>query len=516
MPFSRQIAFSVGALALVLSLLVGTALAAPPAQGDILPTPTLPKVDNIEYSLTTVGGNADPVIYAHEPTGGFTFTDTVAQTHYPAGMSYTVGVTSEHGDIERVVWELHREEKFFIRIIADYDPATDQWVARVWDEGGQPPGLEGLFFWKATDNAGNTVTTEPQYTVYTDPNNVWYRMENNYLIFYYYGIGDDPNVIAHGMAEFIEGVHQRWIMGFGGSISYKPLAVGFPDEVAWGAKNLSGIATPGILGSTDGGMGLTTLVLRNVEDARNSADPCIAGVNWTEDYVIWDMYTTVAHEVTHMVQFEVMGGQVGLEWLSEGQAEYFTDTYRPYDARLRNLATLQDLPNLHTPIGSSLKQADGCGALSYYVGPSFLNYLVSTYGIDAHRQAMELMNSDNLLFYDAVERVTGVPFLDIENAWRTYLGFEPLTPENLDPSLALQPYEDSLFAVGDKVTLPAVPAMAMLYTEPVPNALIAGSCWANMEVEILAMGQLDGVIYIQVDCMGQKGWMTRDQVVGVE
>jgi hypothetical protein len=37
-----------------------------------------------------------------------------------------------------------------------------------------------------------------------------------------------------------------------------------------------------------------------------------------------------------------------------------------------------------------------------------------------------------------------------------------------------------------------------------------------MQVTILAMGQKDDVAYFQVDCMGQQGWMTRDQLIPPE
>ena len=53
----------------------------------------------------------------------------------------------------------------------------------------------------------------------------------------------------------------------------------------------------------------------------------------------------------------------------------------------------------------------------------------------------------------------------------------------------------------------------MIFKDPAPNALASGSCWANMQLTILQIGQLNDVIYVKVDCMGQVGWMTRDQLI---
>ena len=65
------------------------------------------------------------------------------------------------------------------------------------------------------------------------------------------------------------------------------------------------------------------------------------------------------------------------------------------------------------------------------MGASFINWLVSNYGIETHRQIVELMtpSEDHLLgmdFNDAIVQATGKPFDELENEWRAYLELPPL------------------------------------------------------------------------------------------
>jgi hypothetical protein len=367
--------------------------------------------------------------------------------------------------------------------------------------------------------ADHFVDTETFYADYWDPNNTWFRVESDHYIMYWRGFhDDDPDTFATHMTEVIDGTVPRWIEGFGRELSYKPIAVIYPDPYALAEIRAGGEANARIAGFTSSQLGISvqSVGLPEIppgnENCIWSTQPEDRTLEWRIDY----MYTTTPHEFTHLYQYDVMGSPKGYLWVSEGQPEWFANGLGNGDEVLRHLATLQNIPSLTTDIGWRLPEEDGCTGLAYQVGASFYNYLLANYGgTAAHTQIVETFYNNGSL-YDAVEAITGRPFLEIENEWRAYLNFPPIDPADLDPSLALQPYEDSLLAIGDTITLPAVPAMSMIYQDPKPNALASGSCWANSQVTILAMGQLDGVAYFQVDCMGQKGWMTRDQLVGAE
>jgi hypothetical protein len=226
------------------------------------------------------------------------------------------------------------------------------------------------------------------------------------------------------------------------------------------------------------------------------------------------IYHTTTHEVVHLYQYDILGSPLGPEWWSEGQPQWFGIAPGKYDERLRRLATLQDIPSLRTEIGSEQTMADGCYALSYAVGASFINWLLTNYGGTAtHLEIAQLMRANSSI-YEAVEAATGKPFMEIENEWRAYLGFPALELADVDPASALGPAIDPVAAEGDTVTLPATPPLPGIYEAPGPNQLTSGQCFANTPVKILRVGSLDGVDYYQVDCMGQVGWMSRDQLVG--
>ncbi len=508
-------ALSMALLVLALAFPVG---AAPNAQtGPILPTPTLVPLTDVSYTLETVGGSPAPLTYAHEAMDSFTFTKTTVQSLYPAGMTFTVGVASSAGDIESVSWSMDRQGLYSERALAQYDAASDTWIAHPWSEGGMAIGREGMFSWQVRDTAGNTIRTAPQHVAYYDPEHVWWRTENDQVIMYWYGFEeDDPDGFARNLAQYMGGVEQRWVAGFGEKLAYKPLASVYPDLESFSARNLNPF-NEGVLGVTSGD-GTTVQRLYDPPPVppagRAYSCPYIRDESyWTMDDILASLFSVIGHEMTHLYQ-QAAGGGRGPTWWTEGQAEWFPNNTMDYaDERLRNLVALQDLPTLQGEIGYNTLAADNCNRLAYEAGASFINWFVTLYGLETLGEVIHLQYNDVIL-YEAIEQATGTPFLTIENKWRAYNGFALLNPADLDPSLALQPYEDSLFAVGDQVTMPALPAMALIYADPAPNAAVSGSCWANMEVEILRMGQLDGVAYFEVDCLGQVGWMTRDQLVG--
>jgi hypothetical protein len=511
-----------GVAAIVIAVgLALPAMAAPGAQGGNLPTPTLFPVTDVAYTLEQVGGQDETLTFTYADQDGFRFGETTVRSLYPDGMIFTVTPESDGGEIENVVLLIQFQHGKGTRFDAEWDRDQAQWVAHPWPAGGQPPWTSIDFRWRIGDQAGNHVETETYHVDYWDRDNTWFRLESDYVILYWRGFGeDDPDALAKRQAEVMASVHERQVAGFGEPLSYKPIAVVFPERAELAKMYGSGVANPTANGFTSFELGMSVQLLRENTIPENQID-CI----WqppnevrTMEWRTEEIHATTGHEVTHLYQYEKLGGGLGFTWSYEGMADWFTSSayYYDFDTRLRHLATLQDIPSLTTNIGYRLNEADGCYILAYSVGWSFYNYLNTFYGgIDAIHEIITYLARNESIF-TAVEAVTGKPFLDVENEWRTYLGFEPFSPEDLDPTAALQPYEDNVIAVGDSVVLPAVPAFANLYEAPGPKQLVSGTCFANMPVTILRMGTIDDLPYFEVDCMGQVGWMTRDQLVGTQ
>ena len=217
------------------------------------------------------------------------------------------------------------------------------------------------------------------------------------------------------------------------------------------------------------------------------------------------LYGTVPHEVAHLYQYD-KGVSLGPNWWIEGQADYFTYSAGSYDARIRHLASLQDIDNLEGNISAFTYEADGCYALAYDMGVSFINFLLSNYGgIDTHAQLVDLI-SRNVVLADAVEQVTGKPFIEIQNEWRTYLGFRELTEVDLDPSAALTDPIDALYEVGDTFTVPG-PRPLSLQDNPGTAQISTAACFQNLQAEVVRVGNLDGINYYEVTCSGLSGWV---------
>jgi hypothetical protein len=120
---------------------------------------------------------------------------------------------------------------------------------------------------------------------------------------------------------------------------------------------------------------------------------------------------------------------------ADGQATWFANGFWDYDQRLRQLASMREIPGMTTmpnDLSAMVKfWEDGCFGAHADMGASFINWLVFTYGIETHRQIVELMIPTEdvprgMPFEDAIQQATGKPFDELENEWRAYLELPPL------------------------------------------------------------------------------------------
>lgn len=510
MTTKTRLWISTAALTLI-ALVVGVAafafpaLAAPPAQ-DILPTPTPAPVANLEYEFSVVGGEDMMLRFAHDPVDTITFGESVVTSMYPRGMEFVLQPESTNGTIQDVTLFFRFPNDTRTRFNASYDAEREAWVARPWELGnGTPAWVQFEFWWRVRDESGAFADSAPLTSEYWDATRQWYRLELPDFLLFWYGAGDaDPEAVAEFLAYAIESTEQRRVDGFGAPLSYKPLGVLYPTQTAFSETSASGTERPATEGIVLAGLAMPDIaatVQFFLLDYR------------VEDAAIEGMAGSLTHEMTHMYQNDVVGGTFGPLWWTEGQAEWFSFNPGLYDRRLINLVALQDMPSLTGEVSANIAAADGTARLAYDVGASFVNWLVNEYGLDTMREINQLQ-ARGIPFYQSIEEATGSAFLDIENGWRTYLGYRPLSLAEVDPASALEPYDDPMIAEGDMVTLPAMPPLVKMNTKPGPKALPGPQCFANTSVEILTIGALEGTAYYEIDCMGMVGWVTRDQIVG--
>lgn len=446
---------------------------------------------DVTYTLEAVGGRDQTLTFVHEDIDGFSLGSTSARSDYPLGMVFTLRPSSPNGPVEDVILFLRYAHGSGTRVTAAWDESAQAWVANPWPSGGQPAWTHFDFYWRVRDVTGASVDSVPQPVDYYDPARHWFRMESPYIIVYWCGLSeDDPDRFARAAAEAVAATQPRREQGFGQSLSYKSEAVIYDSRQMLSAMYGSGVSDPTAGGFTSSELGMSVQYASG-----GGVAPQIA---WLQH--------VITHELVHLYQYDVIGGATGPNWWVEGQAEWFGYAPRGYDERLITLAKLQDLPTLSREITRNTIQADGLPYLVYDMGASFVNWFVNSYGLDAHAQVVALMKQNTGL-YDALEQVTGQPFLDLENTWRSTIGAPPLALADIDPAAALEPPVAAQFAPGDVLTLPPDPVMVPLYEAPGPRVLVDGVCFAGMDITILQAGSLAGLDYYQVDCRGMIGWL---------
>lgn len=474
-------------------LVIGVVAAAPVGQGPLLPTPTPYPVGDLAYTLSEVGGAPYRESFEHAAQDGITPGATTVESLYPGGMVFRVSPESANGAIESVTLFAEFPGGSRTRLTAQPGAVEGDWIALLGADNARLPAWAHIAFsWRVRDESGVVIDTAPQPVDYVDTTRTWHRLDTPQMVVYWFGLDDDdPAVFAEVMAWALESTHQRRVDGFGEALGYVPVGVIFSSTETMGETTGSGAVNRGgafyqygqsVLAVVDG------------------------GVEFQRD---WMSFTTV-HELVHLYQFSLLGGLNGPAWWVEGQAQWFATHPGEYDARLRNLATLQAIPTLTREVPREVAQADGRPNLAYDMGASFINWLVAEYGIETHAEIVRLQREDGLGVIEAIEAAAGVTFFDLQNDWRAYIGAPPFTLADLDPASALDEPVNPVAAVGDTLTLPVTPALVPLAEQPGPRSLASGQCFASMAVTVLRVGSLEGVDYYEVDCMGMTGWVTAE------
>jgi hypothetical protein len=401
---------AVGALALILIVVMASTLAIPaPAEAQKGATPTPASVKGGPAS--TQAPVEEPISIPPSPVGNggnatWTVQGTTFQSNYPNGFDFSIDVASSGGRITEA------------QILWRYSPKTRTRRAAEIDESGMratysfQPGLSDAvpqwvgvqYWWLLQDEAGNTYETDPQYAEYSDSLRSWERLESeDIIVFVESGVPSDMGQsVLDGMAEMRESFQTHWPRPLG----YKPRAIIYNGFSTWGEWNRGAGTTAGSTG---------TVVIGQTSDTWGATvqayDPLYVDVEETA-------YAIVPHEIAHLYQY-ANGGAVGDFWFVEGNATFFEVVGRDFMIeRVRDLATNGQLPSLQGG-GPSARGAFARDA--YDIGFTFFVWLDEVFGPDAHRRLWDLIGQGRTT-KQAMEEVTGMSFVDMETAFRTWLG----------------------------------------------------------------------------------------------
>ncbi|MEP7284176.1 MAG: hypothetical protein ABI947_00245 [Chloroflexota bacterium] len=359
------------------------------AQGDVTPQTATP-----QPSPTNNGGSAQWTINA-----------MTYQSNYPKGMAFALDVSSSGGKIVEagVIWS--HSPGYIKRAPGTIDSSGK--ISASWDASADPvpPWVGVEYWWTLKDAAGNIYETPHKYNEYADKGNKWKRLESeDVIIFWQDGIPDNVGPLTvQAMKEQRPFYYQNW----GKLLNYKPRAMIFRDRNSFAEWNPDLKPIPGALtftaGRTDSHWGATVQVYLDYLGTSDTA------------------YTLVLHEVGHLYQSASGGGSQGVDWFLEGDATYFELKESPNCVeRSKQRAQAGEFPSLQGD-GPSIRGNDALEG--YDIGCAFFNWLAQTYGPDAHRMLWQTL-AKGVARADALEQITGLTFVDMDTAFRKWIGVE--------------------------------------------------------------------------------------------
>jgi hypothetical protein len=363
---------------------------------DSQPTRTL-------YSTQTPTQAAADATEEANPHVDWTVGETTFTSNYPLGFSFAATITSSVGPVVRgrMVWSHApgRQGTSPVEINSDTGELT-----ATWDATGNavPPWVGITYHWELEDNEGNQFETEAAYVEYEDNSHDWTRSESEDIIVFAENLPEDTGqMVLDAMAQQRETYRTAW----GDLLPYKPRAILFGDQDAWQEWQI-GTTNSRVIGVTDEDWGGTAQVVSNGD-------------------IVDLAYGTVLHEVAHLYQSSFTVMTAG-SWLIEGDATFFEiNQMYDYEQAVRNLAESGELPVLLQDTGPGV--SGQYARRGYDIGYTFWKWLTDNYGLEAHRQLIDLLDT-GMGRNQAIEQVTGLSTEEVESRWRVWLGASEVVP----------------------------------------------------------------------------------------
>jgi hypothetical protein len=130
-------------------------------------------------------------------------------------------------------------------------------------------------------------------------------------------------------------------------------------------------------------------------------------------------YSIIQHELVHLFQFQSIRESAPQYWI-EGSARYFEQVpYDDYEGRVRKIVKVYGAPNLGYRVPDY--PPDGSGVpWPYYVGMTFVKYIITTYGDEAFAQIHVAMARD-MSFTDALKSALGKTLPQLNDEWTAWI-----------------------------------------------------------------------------------------------
>ncbi|MGQ9785219.1 MAG: peptidase MA family metallohydrolase [Anaerolineae bacterium] len=269
-----------------------------------------------------------------------------------------------------------------------------------------PPGSEISYWWRVTNEAGDTLKTEPQIYLYMDDRHTWQTLSNERLTLCWYR-GDQD----FGEALFRQANHTL-------------------DQI----ENEAGVRVKNPIKIFIYGSHRDLL-----EAVEVGTHEWTGGQAFTEHGVVvinvspYDLdfgLIAVPHELTHIVIDQATDNPYGNipRWLDEGLAVYMSgeldSPFRGYRSLVATYARQNRLMTLQT-LSSSFPADPEQANQAYAQSGLVVEFIIQNYGKEAMAKLLSIF-AQGSLYDDALLEALGVDTWGLDNAWRKNIGAPPL------------------------------------------------------------------------------------------
>ena len=334
---------------------------------------------------------------------GLAVTESSAEAAFPYQLNFSLSARSDTDITDiRLCYFIDRIgfAQVFSEVYIEFAPATAVdigWSLEMVKIGGLPPGTLVEYWWRITDEGGNSLKTAPAEVHFDDHRYEWRTLTEGEVTIYWYR-GNDR--FAEEMMAVTQVVLERLVEETGAELE-KPARL----YIYGNSSDLQGSMiypqewTGGVAFTRHGTMAIGISPF-NVE--------------WGTD--------AIAHELTHLVIHQITLNPYNdlPTWLDEGLAMRSEGMLQPQFSTALNEAiaegSLISVQSLSSPFSAFAGEA----ILSYAESHSLVDYLIVSYG---QEKMFELLSTfkQGSGYDEALEAVYGFDMDGLDGLWREYV-----------------------------------------------------------------------------------------------
>lgn len=324
------------------------------------------------------------------------------ESHFPHDLTFSLVVRSDAGDIMKadLYLQVGWEETMWLVAPEPFTPAPEVELAAVWNTFAEtvPPFVEITHYWEVRDSTGETLSTKPIRTEYTDATHDWQRLEDDHVVVFWY---DQPASFGDVLFQASREAYDHVAHTTGATTDRAIRVVIYNNQADFCAFYAPRTCQDWIGGQTFSGI----------------------TVQWGSN-LSWFTENVVPHELAHVFYGEILRDTwlPVPTWFNEGIAIYNERHDHSRDMTLvldaAEEGKLETLPVMTRGGGV----AHGEVNLWYAVAYSLVAYLAETYGEETLGELI-LTLADNIPFEDALVQTMGLDIAQLEMEWRAWLGY---------------------------------------------------------------------------------------------